>query len=333
MIRIINQSISPKQGSQGSRLLSAVRQHYHEQNRRIDPRICCYHINTSLPFGSQFNTWPGKKYNNLHKSRQNVQSFKIGTIYQNGHSTNYKRKRQNVHGSTITSNHAICYYSTSNTNDDNNNNNQNIDQYYKQLDIFSRTYQNIPKLKTDTMMQYLNLKTCSDEEIHSILEKISQQSNDDKTMIYFDQLESYVKHTVLLPKLHSLGEINHASVDQFANIISKSIWKTLFHNSSFSNTNTSISKKEFTTILQKYCTDIPISKLASLTTNMFLVGISVGVLIPVMPFVIIDVLKLNVGEFGIITSAFAIGKIVGNVPSAILTEKYGKKVSMFDVHL
>lgn len=64
--------------------------------------------------------------------------------------------------------------------------------------------------------------------------------------------------------------------------------------------------------------------LMPLSLSNFLIGSSVGVINPVMPFVVQD-MGLTNGEFGMVVSSFGLAKMVGNVPSAILVEKHGRK--------
>jgi MFS family permease len=63
-----------------------------------------------------------------------------------------------------------------------------------------------------------------------------------------------------------------------------------------------------------------------ITISMLLVGSSVGIITPVMPFVV-ENLGLTPGQYGMVVSAFAAAKMSCNVPSAILVERHGRKVS------
>lgn len=57
---------------------------------------------------------------------------------------------------------------------------------------------------------------------------------------------------------------------------------------------------------------------------MLLVGSSVGIVTPIMPFVVENI-GLSPGQYGGVVAAFALAKLVGNVPSAILVERHGRK--------
>jgi MFS family permease len=37
---------------------------------------------------------------------------------------------------------------------------------------------------------------------------------------------------------------------------------------------------------------------------------------------------LTAGEYGLVVSAFALAKMTGNIPSAVLVERHGRKVSV-----
>ena len=61
-----------------------------------------------------------------------------------------------------------------------------------------------------------------------------------------------------------------------------------------------------------------------LSVSMLLVGMSVGVVAPVMPFVV-ENLGISPGQYGMVVGSFALAKIAGNVPSAILVERHGRR--------
>ena len=57
---------------------------------------------------------------------------------------------------------------------------------------------------------------------------------------------------------------------------------------------------------------------------MLLVGSSVGIVIPIMPYIISE-LGLSTGQYGIVVSSFALAKLFTNVPAAVMVEKHGRK--------
>ncbi|GMI30740.1 hypothetical protein TrCOL_g766 [Triparma columacea] len=57
---------------------------------------------------------------------------------------------------------------------------------------------------------------------------------------------------------------------------------------------------------------------------MLLVGSCVGMITPIMPYIVED-LSLSTAQFGYVISAFGFAKLLGNIPSAILVERHGRK--------
>jgi len=64
-----------------------------------------------------------------------------------------------------------------------------------------------------------------------------------------------------------------------------------------------------------------------LSLSMLLVGSSVGIVIPIMPFIVSE-LSLTATQYGIVVSSFAAAKLFANVPSAVYAERYGRKPSL-----
>jgi MFS family permease len=90
------------------------------------------------------------------------------------------------------------------------------------------------------------------------------------------------------------------------------------------NTLQRIQKDAFTSQLLQKATFVDIKRTLPITISMLLVGSSVGIITPVMPFVV-ENLGLSPGQYGMVVSAFALAKMAGNVPSAILVERHGRK--------
>jgi hypothetical protein len=87
------------------------------------------------------------------------------------------------------------------------------------------------------------------------------------------------------------------------------------------------SEEEFVKMMRDSAASLDVKKILPLTLSMVLVGVSVGVVTPAMPFVVQN-LGLTAGEYGLVVSAFALAKMTGNIPSAVLVERYGRKVRM-----
>ena len=86
-----------------------------------------------------------------------------------------------------------------------------------------------------------------------------------------------------------------------------------------------LTQEELTSILKNSAKSLDMKRVLPLTLSMILVGSSVGVVTPAMPFVVQN-LGLTAGEYGLVVSAFALAKMTGNIPSAVLVERHGRKV-------
>jgi len=87
-----------------------------------------------------------------------------------------------------------------------------------------------------------------------------------------------------------------------------------------------IDKQVFSSQLLAKASSVDMKRTLPITISMLLVGSSVGIITPVMPFVV-ENLGLTPGQYGMVVSAFAAAKMLGNVPSAVLVERHGRKVS------
>ena len=93
-----------------------------------------------------------------------------------------------------------------------------------------------------------------------------------------------------------------------------------------SNEETTIflTKYQFRKSLQNQATHIHYPTILPLSASMLLVGLSVGVTSPIMPFIATK-LELSSTVYGVVISSFAFSKMMGNVPFSILVERYGRK--------
>ncbi|KAL7535284.1 hypothetical protein ACHAXR_006384 [Thalassiosira sp. AJA248-18] len=85
-----------------------------------------------------------------------------------------------------------------------------------------------------------------------------------------------------------------------------------------------LTKRQFRQSLRALATQIHYPTILPLAASMLLVGSSVGVISPIMPFIAAQ-LELTSTHYGIVVSSFAFSKMMGNVPSAILVERHGRK--------
>lgn len=85
-----------------------------------------------------------------------------------------------------------------------------------------------------------------------------------------------------------------------------------------------LTKKIFVQTLTDQATAVDYRKMAPITLSILLVGTSVGIVTPAMPFVV-SAIGLTPGQYGTVVSAFALAKMTGNIPSAIFVERHGRK--------
>lgn len=85
-----------------------------------------------------------------------------------------------------------------------------------------------------------------------------------------------------------------------------------------------VSKSQFNARIKALASVVDAKKALPISLSMLMIGSSVGVVTPVMPFVV-ENLGLSTGQYGTVVAAFALAKIVGNVPSAVLVERHGRR--------
>ena len=92
----------------------------------------------------------------------------------------------------------------------------------------------------------------------------------------------------------------------------------------FSRDEFGIDRTEFIEKITKLASELDASRTLPISLSMLLVGSSVGIVIPIMPYVVSD-LGLTAGQYGLVVSSFAFAKLFANVPAAIFAEKHGRK--------
>jgi MFS family permease len=89
-------------------------------------------------------------------------------------------------------------------------------------------------------------------------------------------------------------------------------------------TATLISKADFLRVIREKATRVDLPRTMPITASMLLVGASVGVITPAMPFVV-ESLALTTSQYGMTVAAFGLAKMAANIPSAIAVERHGRK--------
>lgn len=116
-----------------------------------------------------------------------------------------------------------------------------------------------------------------------------------------------------------------ARIQECARIDAASIFQLLSSNIQSTDDSTiSLTKHQFYSSISNLATQIHYPTILPLAASMLLVGSSVGVISPIMPFLATS-LDLSTSQYGIVVSSFALSKMFGNVPSAILVERHGRK--------
>ena len=114
-------------------------------------------------------------------------------------------------------------------------------------------------------------------------------------------------------------------IQECARIDAASIFHLLSSNiQSTDDATTSLTKHQFYSSISNSASQIHYPTILPLAASMLLVGSSVGVISPIMPF-LATTLDLTTSQYGIVVSSFALSKMLGNVPSAILVERHGRK--------
>ncbi|KAL3915736.1 MAG: hypothetical protein SGARI_008122 [Bacillariaceae sp.] len=189
----------------------------------------------------------------------------------------------------------------------------------------------------------LRLEHFTEEEIEERFDEIASLRIDDDAHFHSgepdtitqEQLQQYMQQVVgdiereqqqRLGKA-ALKEICQPELRQWRNeyisIQTQQLWNFL-HSGDTNIVSKCIGKPQFTTKIHDTAQAVDFSRLWPLTLSMLMVGSTVGVTTPAMPFVVQN-LGLSAGECGMVVSAFALAKMVGNIPFAVLVERDGRK--------
>jgi MFS family permease len=88
-----------------------------------------------------------------------------------------------------------------------------------------------------------------------------------------------------------------------------------------------LTKVQFVDRVLTLATAVDHARTAPVLVSMLLVGASVGVITPAMPFVV-QALQLSAAQYGGVVAAFGLAKMIGNIPAAIAVERHGRKPYM-----
>jgi fucose permease len=98
-------------------------------------------------------------------------------------------------------------------------------------------------------------------------------------------------------------------------------------NNKASSSSIQLTRSQFVERMTTLASTVDYKASAPVILSMWLVGTSVGVMNPVMPF-LVEALQLSASEYGTVVSGFAASKMICNIPAAILVERHGRKPYM-----
>ena len=88
-----------------------------------------------------------------------------------------------------------------------------------------------------------------------------------------------------------------------------------------------MTQTQFVDRITTLASQVDVQRSIPVFVSMLLVGASVGVIAPAMPFVV-QSLQLSTAQYGHVVAAFGWSKMIGNIPAAILVERHGRKPYM-----
>eukprot|EP00522_Entomoneis_paludosa_P001923 CAMPEP_0172471414 /NCGR_PEP_ID=MMETSP1065-20121228/67805_1 /TAXON_ID=265537 /ORGANISM="Amphiprora paludosa, Strain CCMP125" /LENGTH=658 /DNA_ID=CAMNT_0013229509 /DNA_START=125 /DNA_END=2101 /DNA_ORIENTATION=+ len=225
---------------------------------------------------------------------------------------------------------------------------------------------NDDEISNPRLYRYLKLETFSEKELGAVFDRIRQQDeledgpgDEPRTS---DAIDLPMIATFFSKRLTELEDESDDVYDydkdvqtmrqDFCNLESKRIWESIAKDAQtikaanggsslqpvISNnaaittsadalTDIFVSKQEFIEVLRNKASSVDLKRTWPITSSMILIGASVGVITPAMPFVV-EQMGLNASEYGLIVSAFGLARMLGNVPSAVAIEKWGRRPFM-----
>lgn len=190
------------------------------------------------------------------------------------------------------------------------------------------------KICKNAIFSWLNLQSFSREEIQKISKAIANNCDSKESSMGDVITEKNMQNHILrrIRKRRKTSDIMDNKteiVEQYANEQAELIMEA------FSDAEVvvpderekykyRIPRQQFENKISDLASAIDYKRVLPISLSMLLVGSSVGIVSPVMPFVV-EKLGLTSGEFGYVVSAFAAAKVAGNFPAAVLVDKHGRK--------
>ena len=161
----------------------------------------------------------------------------------------------------------------------------------------------------------LGLEKCTDEELHELFEVLAEAHADTSPLLH--------KHDVAVKFRSVLSEtISDDEIEAFTN----EFWDyetEMVRKETGKDEVDSITEEVFISRVKTLGQTID-NRMIPMAAIFGASGISIGVIIPVMPQ-LAQILDLSTAQYGTIVGAFAFTKMIGNVPAAMAVEKLGCK--------
>ena len=189
------------------------------------------------------------------------------------------------------------------------------------------------------LYDYLRLETFQNDELESAFDRVvakggsAEESEAVASSATMNQmnLQAFVYDRILESEVHlgdgsssTQADLSQSCVharQQYAAREAKNLLLLLGPEPTF------LSREDFVKAVRTHAGKMDNRRSLPIIASMLLVGSSVGIISPALPFIVSD-LGLSPTQFGMTVSAFALAKMLSNVPSAIAVERHGRKPYM-----
>jgi Major Facilitator Superfamily len=192
------------------------------------------------------------------------------------------------------------------------------------------------------LFEYLQLESYQNQEIEAVFDRISPSTSDRDSSssppltVNQSNLQAFLHERVR--EIERLDDEAHGIVGDgqadfreerhsFAEREARQVMQLLGAKGRGPTNELSLSKEEFVNAVRSKATEIDFRRTLPITASMLLVGSSVGIMSPALPFIVSE-LGLSSTQFGLTVSAFALSRMLSNVPAAIAVERHGRKPYM-----
>jgi Major Facilitator Superfamily len=188
------------------------------------------------------------------------------------------------------------------------------------------------------LFEYLKLESYQNQEIEAVFDRISPSTSDRDSSssppltVNQSNLQAFLHERIR--EIERLDDEAHGIVadfreerHSFAEREARQVMQLLGAKGGGPTNELTLSKEEFVNAVRSKATEIDFRRTLPITASMLLVGSSVGIMSPALPFIVSE-LGLSSTQFGLTVSAFALSRMLSNVPAAIAVERHGRKPYM-----